>query len=88
MVLGASLGCSLTACQVHKAQLPSAHAPIGQIPALHHDANNEMGTGTLHIHLLGNTPQKKALNGLWIIRVSTDYYIPLLIDLQVSILVN
>lgn len=62
MVLGPSLGCSLTACQVHQAQLPSAHTPIGQVPALHHDANDQMGAGTLHIHLLGN---KKALSGFW-----------------------
>ena len=54
MVFGSSLGCSLAACQVHQAQLPGAHTPIGQIPALHHDANNEMGAGTLHVHLLGN----------------------------------
>ena len=59
MVLGTRLGCSLTACQVHKAQLPVAHTPIGQISALHHDANNEVGAGTLHIHLLGDIDHKK-----------------------------
>ena len=58
MVLGASLGCSFTACQVHEAQLTSAHAPIGQIPALHHDANDEIGARTLHIHLLDNINRK------------------------------
>lgn len=66
MVLGTSLCCSLTACQVHKTQLPGAHTPIGQIPALHRNANDEVGTGTFHIHFLGNIHHKKGiLNGLW-----------------------
>ncbi len=62
MILGSGLGCSLTAGQVHQTQLPGAHTPIGQIPALHNDANDEMGAGTLHIHLLGEhskTSKKK-----------------------------
>lgn len=54
VVLGTCFGCSLTACQVYKAQLPTAYTPICQIPALQHDANNKMRAGTLHVHLLKN----------------------------------
>lgn len=54
VVLGTCFGCSLTACQVYKAQLPTAYTPVCQIPALHHDANNKMRAGTLHVHLLKN----------------------------------
>lgn len=50
VVLGTSFCCPLAACKIHEAQLAGAHAPIGQILAFHHDANDEMGTGALYVH--------------------------------------
>lgn len=52
MIFGTGLCCSFTASQVHKTQLSRADAAICEISALHHDDNNEMGAGTLHVHLL------------------------------------
>ena len=54
VVFGAGLGGSLTAGQVDQTQLATAHAAIGQVPALHHDAHNEVGAGALGVHLYGN----------------------------------
>lgn len=51
VVFGTSFCCSFTSCQVHQTELPETHAPIGQIPALNHDANDQVRAGALYIHL-------------------------------------
>ena len=51
VVFGAGLGGSLAAGQVDQTQLAAAHATIGQVPALHHDAHDEVGAGALGVHL-------------------------------------